>query len=184
MNKPFKIVIVIGLYSILVGNNLFAQEGKTKYPLIPYPTNLVEGDGYFIITPATTIQLSPDQNFTNEAGLLGQLFTNSFGKPLQQNIKAGSSAIKLQYDASINAGEGYHLTITKQQVILAAKYAAGIFRGIETIRQLLPPSIEDKKGSKQKFLQLPVVAIKDEPAFAWRGMHLDVSRHFFFYYIP
>jgi hexosaminidase len=69
------------------------------------------------------------------------------------------------------------LIIDPRHVILRAREAAGIFHGIETIRQLLPAAAE--KGRIGDRLLLPAVRIEDHPAYAWRGMHLDVARHFF-----
>jgi hexosaminidase len=83
----------------------------------------------------------------------------------------------LIYDVSIAAPEAYQLSITGKQIIVRAKDPSGVFHAIETIKQLLPVSIE--KGIVAKKLVLPAVTIEDHPAYEWRGMHLDVSRHFF-----
>jgi hexosaminidase len=85
--------------------------------------------------------------------------------------------IQLIQDKAITAPEGYALNITTSKITIAAKTPAGMFRGIETIRQLMPDDIELRKHHSK--IALPAVSIKDEPAYAWRGMHLDVSRHFF-----
>lgn len=74
--------------------------------------------------------------------------------------------------------EGYELTITPEGVTLSAPRPAGLFWGVQTIRQLLPPSIESSVVQNGPWL-LPTGMIRDWPRFAWRGMMLDVSRHFF-----
>ena len=73
-------------------------------------------------------------------------------------------------DATDNpiAAEGYNLTVSKQGVNIQASSAAGAFYGLQTLAQLA------RNGKK-----LPVTTIKDEPRFPYRGLHLDVSRHFF-----
>jgi hexosaminidase len=152
-----------------------AQETAAQFPLIPYPTQLVAGKGTFIINNKTSITTA--KQFTDEANQLNQLLLKGLGKKLPIVKGSKVNAINLVYDASLTAPEAYKLTISKQQVIIAAKDAAGIFHGIETIRQLLPVAIE--KGRTSKPLLLPAVTIQDQPAYAWRGMHLDVSRHFF-----
>lgn len=169
---------VIFCIFLLISSSIKAQQKENKYPLIPYPTSLIAGAGYFSITSSTTI-IAPPKLFKNEAEILAELFTNSFGKPVKQGTKAKGNAIKLVYDARIKASEGYRLSITPQQVILSASTPAGMFMAIQTIRQLLPNSIERPNSFLQKKLTLPAVEILDEPAYAWRGMHLDVSRHFF-----
>ncbi|MDP4261728.1 MAG: family 20 glycosylhydrolase [Bacteroidota bacterium] len=156
-----------------------AQQDVIQYPLIPYPANLASGQGHFIVTPATVILVPADHLFKNEAGILSELFAPGFGRPLKQSTNTKGSAIRLIYDTSVTAPEGYHLSITNRQVTLSAKSPAGMFMAIQTIRQLLPASVEKKNGPLQKSFSLPAVTIKDEPAYAWRGMHLDVSRHFF-----
>ena len=73
-------------------------------------------------------------------------------------------------DATDNpiTAEGYNLTVSKQGVNIQASSAAGAFYGLQTLAQLA------RNGKK-----LPVTTIKDEPRFPYRGLHLDVSRHFF-----
>jgi hexosaminidase len=177
--KLFKIHACINLCGLLLACNLFAQSHKPFYPLIPYPSNLVAGHGTFIITPSTLIVLPAGSSFKNEAALLNDLFIQSFKRPLKQAAKIQGRCISMVYDPAITVPEGYHLEITTQQVTISAGDAAGMFMGIQTLRQLLPASVENKNSSKQKELRLPAVTIHDAPAFAWRGMHLDVSRHFF-----
>ena len=146
-------------------------------PLIPYPAKLVMGNSSFVVSPKTRIHLSSNTHFKNEATLLGELFINSFGRSLKQTPTLNTNQLRLQYDGSITASEGYRIAVTPQAVTLSAKSPAGMFRAVQTVRQLLPASIE-KKGSKS-MLALPAVEMEDAPAFAWRGVHLDVSRHFF-----
>jgi hexosaminidase len=152
-----------------------AQETAARFPLIPYPAHLLAGKGTFTINSKTSIVAA--KQFTDEANQLDQLLLKGLGKKLPIVKSNKTNTISLVYDASLTAPEAYKLSISKQQVVIAAKDPAGIFHGIETIRQLLPVGIE--KGNVSKALLVPVVVIQDEPAYAWRGMHLDVSRHFF-----
>ncbi|GAB3746432.1 family 20 glycosylhydrolase [Spirosoma pomorum] len=153
-----------------------AQDLAQRYPLIPYPTSLTPAQGQFSLTTQTAL-LVQDKRFTNEADMLQMLVQPSLGKRLPTT--GSSSIIVLRHDPTITTTEGYKLTITPRQVTLSAKEPAGMFRAIQTIRQLLPVSIEQKSGRTVSSLVLPAVQIQDQPAYAWRGMHLDVSRHFF-----
>lgn len=74
--------------------------------------------------------------------------------------------------------EGYQLSVTKEMVILRAYRPAGLFRGIQTIRQMLPPAIENATIQPGPW-EMPTGTIRDYPRFAWRGAMLDVARHFF-----
>jgi len=75
--------------------------------------------------------------------------------------------------------EGYELTVTEDQVKLIAPNPAGLFRGVQTIRQLLPAAVENSTLQKNIDWSLPTGTIRDYPNYKWRGMMLDVSRHFF-----
>ncbi|MBJ6142278.1 family 20 glycosylhydrolase [Hymenobacter sp. BT559] len=162
---------------LLVGRVAGAQSAGTAFPLIPYPTSLVPASGSFAITGATRLVLPAGGKFVQEAQQLQHLLANGLGKPLPAAKLATAGSIALVYDPAITAPEGYRLTVTPQRVTLAAKEPAGMFRAVQTVRQLLPPTIE--KPGKTASLRLPAVQIQDQPAYSWRGMHLDVSRHFF-----
>lgn len=62
---------------------------------------------------------------------------------------------------------------------ITAGSGAGLFRGIQTLRQLLPPQAFSHSQEEEVIWTIPCVSITDYPRFGWRGMHLDVSRHFF-----
>jgi len=111
--------------------------------------------------------------------MLNILFTHSFGKPLGKGTPASKKAIRFTYDSSIEAEEGYRLIITPLGMTLAAHTAAGMFMAVQTIRQLLPAQTERPLTRQWRTIALPAVNIEDAPAWSWRGMHLDVSRHFF-----
>lgn len=160
-----------------MGQGADAQSAGAAYPLIPYPTSLVPASGSFAITGATRLALPAAGKFAQEAQQLQHLLANGLGRPLPTAKLATANSIALVYDPAITAPEGYRLTITPQRVTLAAKKPAGMFRAVQTVRQLLPPTIE--KSGKATTLRLPAVQIQDQPAYSWRGMHLDVSRHFF-----
>jgi len=91
----------------------------------------------------------------------------------------GSIVLRLSGAPASVGDEGYSLTITADSVRLLANRPAGLFHGIQTIRQLLPPEIESDMGSDRSSWQIPAQTIVDSPRFAWRGAMLDVARHFF-----
>ncbi|MFS2186338.1 family 20 glycosylhydrolase [Mucilaginibacter sp. Mucisp84] len=156
-------------------SGLNAQETASKFPLIPYPAQLTAGEGSFTITSKTAIVNAGA--FNTEAYALKDLLRKGLGTPVEVSKIKKAYAINLVYDASITTPEAYRMSVTKEQVVIRAKDPAGVFHAVETIRQLLPVGVE--AGVVQKQLSLPVVAIEDAPVYEWRGMHLDVSRHFF-----
>ena len=74
--------------------------------------------------------------------------------------------------------EGYELAVTPDGVTIRASQPAGVFYGVQTLRQLLPAESESRAAQSGPWT-IPTVAIQDTPRFAWRGMMLDVARHFF-----
>jgi len=175
IRSSYKLRLMVALLLILICNTLVnAQEQPTRFPIIPYPKKLVAGNGAFTVNAKTVIVAA--SKYKNESTLLNAIFSNKLA------ISSASKAIntiRLVNDPAITAAEGYRLAITPQQVTLSANGGAGMFRAVETVRQLLPAGIEVKQTGVFKVLHLPSVNIEDAPAYAWRGMHLDVSRHFF-----
>jgi len=81
-------------------------------------------------------------------------------------------------DTSLGS-EGYTLRVTPRGAVLRAPAACGLSRGVQSLRQMLPPQIESSVRITEKFVWgLPCVALRDEPRFKWRGLLLDCSRHF------
>ena len=91
---------------------------------------------------------------------------------------AGSIELRLAGDAASVGDEGYRLTVTTDSVRLVASAPAGLFHGIQTIRQLLPVEIESDIGVERSAWPIPALTIVDRPRFAWRGSMLDPARHF------
>lgn len=175
IRSSFNLRLMVTLLLILASSTLVnAQEQSTRFPIIPYPQKLVAGNGVFIVNAKTIIVAA--SKYRNESILLNEIFNNKLTISSALNAK---NAIRLVNDPTITAAEGYRLAITPQQVILSANGRAGMFRAIETVRQLLPAGIEVEQTGVFKAVNLPSVNIEDAPAYAWRGMHLDVSRHFF-----
>lgn len=92
---------------------------------------------------------------------------------------AGSITLRLAPDRAALGEEGYELRVEGGGVDLVANRPAGLFRGIQTIRQLLPADIESDMGHERYDWSIPALGITDQPRFAYRGAMLDVSRHFF-----
>lgn len=162
------------ILSLSIGR-VFSQPAASQLPLIPYPQSVIAGKGHFSVNVATKLRF--DTRFTNEAAQLNHMIRSGIGKPLKMAKGDGVNIISLNTDPTIKSEEGYKLRITANEVGVFAATPAGMFRAIESIRQLLPLNVENGRISKQ--LLLPVVKIEDQPVYAWRGMHLDVSRHFF-----
>jgi hexosaminidase len=174
LSKPF---LINALLCFAAVPSLKAQQ----YNIIPYPASLHPKEGTFIINKQTTLAVTADAGlFKNEANFLRQMIGNSLGTgALRQNNKAAANMIVLAYDPAVTAPEGYTLSVDPKSIVLKAGTPAGMFHAMETLRQLLPAGIETGGSAPLSTLPVPAVEIADQPAFEWRGMMLDVSRHFF-----
>jgi len=90
----------------------------------------------------------------------------------------GSIHLTLQDSPASVGSEGYKLVVSGTGVTISASAPAGLFYGVQTLRQLLPPVIE-YTAAYPKPLFVPAMEVLDSPRFPWRGAMLDVSRHFF-----
>lgn len=145
--------------------------------LIPIPAAVTMRDGAFVLASGVGIAVEPA---TDEMRWLGDYLAQHLNQATGYQIEAASGgAIRLTTDvAAADLGdEGYELTIAPEHLTISAYRPAGLFHGIQTLRQLLPPSAPAEPPTDG--YQLPAVAIRDLPRFAWRGAMLDVARHFF-----
>jgi len=152
------------------------------YPLIPVPAYLKPGSGSFAITPATRIAVSDpsDAELRGLADFAVDLLEGSLGTRLQAAsgpaAAAPQGAIALVLSPEVEPAEGYRLEVTAGSIAVTALTHAGLFYGLQTLRQLLP---RDGAPTAAPIWEVPAVTIEDEPRFSYRGMHLDVGRHFF-----
>ncbi len=144
------------------------------------------GEGAFKLTPRTAILFEQGHPEVESVGrYLAQFLQSATGyqltlKPTKDAHAAPGSILLTTSGANEGLGsEGYELIVSKESVTLRAPHPAGLFYAVQTIRQLLPPAIEDK-GQPQAGVawQIPCLQIEDQPRYQWRGMLLDCGRHF------
>ena len=170
----FIFLIFLGIIS-----SSYATKADPQFPIVPYPQKVVPGIGRFTFTAKTKITIPANRSFQQEASLLNELLPQKLTITAQATSSALKNTIRLLKDLSITTEEGYRIEITADQVNIYAGKSAGIFRAVESIRQLLPVELENKSFKSSTPISLPSVLIEDAPVYAWRGMHLDVARHFF-----
>jgi hexosaminidase len=150
------------------------------YPIIPSPAKIEPRSGEFIFTSRTTI-LAGESNREN-AKYLKNLLAPGMGFALPTHpIKDGiTNAIRLRIDPELSDLKegGYQLLVQPEVIDIQAPTRAGVFYGIQTLRQLLPIDLELRKLDPQRKWIVPGVRITDKPRFAWRGYMLDEGRHF------
>ena len=145
--------------------------------IIPQPVEVVEQDGLFLITPATKIEVdNGNDQLRTIAGFLTAHIEKYFGisNSIVYSGFGAKQSVQLKLNENLKMGkEDYHLTVLPSGVIIEAIAPNGLFYGVQTLIQLMPPSPKNLNE-----LIIPGVEIKDTPRFAWRGLQLDVSRHF------
>jgi hexosaminidase len=149
--------------------------GFSQVNIIPKPKETIMPDvaGNFQITAQTRFVLQ-DASLQPSVDFFNDYLFRIYGFRLKSGKVASKKSIVLVRDNVADPLEGsYTLAVTASGVKVRSNSGQGVFYGIQSLLQLLPV---DKSA---KLSCIPLVAIKDEPRFAYRGMHLDVGRHFF-----
>lgn len=164
---------LLSLILPLVASLSFAQDPIPRVNVFPKPSHVEDVPGEFRID--RPVQVIADSGCNQEAAYLAHMLNRA---PVADGRQP--KTIKLQLDGSADLGdEGYAMSVRQSEIDIHAQKAAGIFYGIQTLRQMLPPQTEDPMKSGRTRWSIPCADITDRPRFAWRGMLLDVSRHFF-----
>lgn len=165
---------IILLFFILTSLFSFSQEIN----IIPKPVELKTGKGNFILSSKTVILLQDDAN-KSSAHFFNDYLKKYYGIELKlaNSAKDNFISLKTRPNNSNPNPEGYNLKVNNTSVDLTGFSNEGTFRGVQTLIQLLP--VDRQPVTTQQQFSIPVVTITDYPRFPYRGMHLDVSRHFF-----
>jgi hexosaminidase len=152
-----------------------SSERRGQLSIIPYPARIQEGEGHFELSAKTRIIINDNGEYANEVNELQTMLKKVLGQSLSQG--KGKDIIEIKVSAKKLKPEAYELEITGKKITLLSSDPAGMFYAIQTLRQLLLTKIES--GKTIRSVILPALSISDSPAFGWRGLNLDVSRHFF-----
>lgn len=176
MRKYINILLIGFLSAIVVG---CADTNLThEIPLVPRPAQTVPGSGNYRFSEKTVITVENEEQAEVARGFTA-LFTRSAG--FTPNVEVGATEegdITFRTDATLKS-EAYSLEVSSKQIVIEASDSQGFFYALQTIRQLLPASIESEGGADKKVKwTIPAVSIKDEPRFGYRALLLDVSRFF------
>ena len=150
--------------------------------ILPRPLRVERREGSFVLGPATRLRAEPALRRTAE--LLQEELRRATGWPIALDEGAAkrpaADGIVLRLDPTLRTlgAEGYRLEATPRGVEIAAAGAAGVFYGVQTLRQLLPQELFRRAPSPGVRWEVPALLVEDAPRFAWRGSHLDVARHF------
>ncbi len=147
---------------------------QDDYQVIPIPESMEIRNGRHRIDRKS--EISGPATLATEGAFLADLLSTASGQPIPFTTN-GKGRIMLALDPTLSSDEAYTLSVDYDQILLSGKTPRGIFYGIQTLRQLMPASAE--AGKTDGSLTIPATLIKDAPRYTYRGMHLDVCRHFF-----
>jgi hexosaminidase len=161
--------------------SLFTAFTQTNIAIIPEPVKMVRNAGDFVLPKNISISAGQDPGLKQALADLTSRLTIPTGYRIALHTSSSATiSIILNKNADSELGaEGYRLNVTPQNVIITANQPAGIFYGVQSFLQLLPPEISSDSIVRNISWNAPCVSVTDYPRFAWRGLMLDVSRHFF-----
>ena len=177
-----KNLILFVLFTFLLLPGIGQQK---KILIIPEPVETKQGVGEFEINSKTAFYFSKlDTNANAIMAAINKDFSEAAGylfKPVWGNVVPENSVqfkLLTTIDTAIG-NEGYRLDVSLNGIVISANKPTGLYYGMQTLLQLLPNEIESNQRVNNVKWTVPVVSIMDKPRFGWRGMMLDVSRHFF-----
>ena len=179
--KLKSILVFTFLAVIMITASVDLKSQNNEPAVIPIPVEMKVKQGKFILNEKTKL-VYPDKE---EARQVAEYFKTWIANPTGFKLKKGSKKTKTNVivfqlvENDTLGDEGYLLDVTPEKIIISANGSSGLFYGVQTIFQLLPPAIYSPEKITGTEWSMPAVSIFDKPRFGWRGMHLDVSRHFF-----
>ena len=174
MNKLTKYACIL---TAMAGALACSDGKKTQgdYAIIPLPQEVaMQGSTPFLLKPSTPITYQEgDSEMEQTARFLASYIKEATGYEPKVITGNAEKSIHLSIASDIRNPEGYRLMVSENGIEIAGATNAGIFYGAQTLRKSIPATAEGMD------IELPAVSINDYPRYAYRGMHLDVSRHFF-----
>ncbi|MGL1885386.1 MAG: beta-N-acetylhexosaminidase [Reichenbachiella sp.] len=162
----------------------FPKTELTSENIIPKPLITISSNSGFALDQYTVIYTSTETDEMKEAGnFLAARIESKTGLVMPVNIDTVTNVETIIYlnqspNPDLNGAEAYQLNITQDSILLNANTSAGIFRGLQTLRQIIPETSNDTLASNPIWV-IPTGNINDAPQFEYRGAMLDVARHFF-----
>jgi hexosaminidase len=158
---------------------------STLARVVPAPVSqtMLGGEPFTLSAATVIVGEAGNADVTRAAELFAAILRPSTGFPVPvlsaDTAAASKIALRIAPDTSAHGGEGYELWVTRDSVRVIAGTAAGVFRALQTLRQLFPPAIESHMTLASADWRVPAIRITDRPRLSWRGAMLDVARHFF-----
>ena len=184
MKPSFLLIFLCYVTLQLPAQKLLPSAESTPLSIVPQPAKVTRADGVFAITNRTQIVV-PNGNLGLRA--VAQLLADRLKLDGTRVSVIDLNALKsttnviffIKTDKNDGNTEGYKLTVTPQQINISATTEQGAFYAVQTLFQMLPSDIFSEKSVRKVGWKVPCADIEDRPRYAYRGLHLDVVRHFF-----
>ncbi len=178
LKNIFLLIIIIGFVAC---NTVPKTTTNSKdLSIIPQPETVKLTSGNFTIRNNTKVYYN-NKELLKVTNYMNDKISSALGFNLKKMDGSGKgiNLIILDEKDKYLGNEGYKLKIAPKNINVVANEANGIFYGVQTLLQMLPPQIKSKTLQENIQWNIPCAEIKDKPRFVWRGLMLDVSRHFF-----
>ncbi len=177
--------IALGMVVMLLGFMSVQADESASLGLVPMPSHVAVKTGALQLTNGAAIVVDKDApDALAVAKLLAERINQSTGLGLvvkpADGLTKGAIVLTSKNAKAALGPEGYTLDVSPEGAVISATAGPGLFYGTQTLLQLLPPQVfSPKKVEENVAWSIPAVRIEDKPRFRWRGLMLDVSRHFF-----
>ncbi len=168
----FFIILLIGFISCSKKESI--EYKPTLLDVIPIPNSSMKAQGFFEVNNKTSLVF--DDSLENSAVFFNEYLSKGLGYEILGNSE--NNSIVFSINPSIVGLESYRITIDKKRMLIESRGDMGAFYAVQTLRQLLPPSFENKTYTENK-VRFNLFKIEDSPRYEYRGFMLDVARHFF-----
>ena len=173
-------LLLLSLLFITPGCKQSKETIVNEYNIVPLPNQMIPQQGRFEISKKVrviTTACTPDVQIIADS-LINRLKLTS-GITIKQTFENVTDEPVIRFVPQDGMPEeGYKLSVTPQNITLTASTPKGFFYAVQTLYQLLPPVVYGNQKVKNAEWSVPAVEIEDAPRFAYRGLMLDVCRHF------
>jgi hexosaminidase len=142
---------------------------------IPQPVKVIFSEGSFVVKNSTVVYCNSEDIM--EVG--SYLATELSGLKVKSGTGSGINLVIADQEMKVLGKEGYKLFVNSDRIEIIANKPNGIFYGVQTLLQMLPLITTDSSKQNHSEYKIKCIEIEDYPRFQWRGLLLDVSRHFF-----
>lgn len=180
MKKVFYFMLLTSMLFTVSGCRENRKETVNEYNIVPMPNKLTPLEGRFQLSnnvSVTTAGCAPEVQAIADSLTARVLQTSGISLKNSLQEQTNAPAIRFVTEEGMPK-EGYKLSVSLDGIVITASQPNGFFYGVQTMYQLLPPAIYGEKEMKSDDWSLPAVIIEDAPRFAYRGLMLDVCRHF------